>query len=122
MPEGAAVRVRAALYTGEVERRDGTCYGPAANRCARLRAAVHPGQTVCSQSTEAGLAGLPTEIVRTDLGRHRLRDVARAERIFQRHHGELHAEFRPLRAPAVRTSPPTGGTSGVGRTIELAAV
>ena len=121
-PEGAAVRVRAALYTGEVERRDGTCFGPVANRCARLRAAVHPGQTVCSQSTEARLAGLSAEIVRTDLGRHRLRDIARAERIFQLGHGELCAAFPPLRTAAARTSPPAGRTSGAVRIIELVAV
>jgi class 3 adenylate cyclase len=115
-PDGAAVRVRAALYTGEVERRDGTYYGPAPNRCARLRAAVHAGQTVCSQSTEFHLAGLPAEIVRTDLGLHRLRDIACAERIFQLGHRELRAEFPPLRTRAVRMSPPRERPSSVGRT------
>lgn len=100
-PDGVDVRVRAASYTGEVELREGDYYGPAPNRCARLRAAAHPGQTVCSQSTEAHLVGLPAEIVRTDLGLYRLRDVARAERVFQLSHRELRGEFPPLRTIAV---------------------
>jgi class 3 adenylate cyclase len=99
-PDGAEVRVRAASYTGEVELREGDYYGRVPNRCARLRAAAHPGQTVCSQSTAAHLAGLPPEIVRTDLGLYRLRDIARAERIFQLDHRELRAQFPPLRTLA----------------------
>jgi class 3 adenylate cyclase len=47
-PDGGGIRVRAAIYAGDVELRDGDYYGAAPNRCARLRAAAHPGQTVCS--------------------------------------------------------------------------
>jgi class 3 adenylate cyclase len=106
-PEGATVRVRAALYTGQVERRHSHHHGPVPNRCARLRAAAHPGQTVCSQSTQACLADLATEIIRTDLGLHRLRDVIRPEHIFQLGHRDLPAAFPPLRTLAVRTIPLT---------------
>lgn len=121
-PGGTAVRVRAALYTGEAELRDGDYYGPAPNRCARLRAAAHPGQIVCPQSTEDELAGLPSEIVRTDLGLHRLRDVARAERVFQIGHRGLRAEFPPLRTLPVRHNLPTERTSFIGRDVDLAAI
>ncbi|MGH9290058.1 MAG: hypothetical protein ACRD0V_17490 [Acidimicrobiales bacterium] len=121
-PDGAGVRVRAAIYTGEVELRGGDYYGAAANRCARLRAAAHPGQTVCSQSTEPRLADLTGEIVRTDLGLHRLRDVARAERVFQLSHGELRAEFPPLRTLAVRQNLPRERTRFVGRDVDVAAI
>jgi class 3 adenylate cyclase len=103
-PEGANVRVRAASYTGEAELRAGDYRGAVPNRCARLRAAAHPGQAVCSQSTEARLAGLPTAIVRTDLGSYRLRDVAHVERIFQLGHRDLRGEFPPLRALSVPTT------------------
>jgi class 3 adenylate cyclase len=99
-PEGAEVRVRAASYTGAAERRGDSYYGTAPCRCARLRGAVHPGQTVCAGTTAAQLAGLPSEIVLTDLGIYRLRDVARPERIFQLDHTEQRAAFPPLGAPA----------------------
>jgi predicted ATPase/class 3 adenylate cyclase len=121
-PAGVGVRVRAAIYTGEVQLRDGDYYGAAANRCARLRAAAHPGQVVCSQSTVVHLDGLPAEIVRTDLGLHRLRDVARAERIFQLGHRELSTEFPPLRTLAVRQNLPKERTRFVGRHVDVAAV
>ena len=55
-PDGAAIRVRAALYTGNVQLREGDYYGVTPNRCARLRAATNPGQVVCSQSTADALA------------------------------------------------------------------
>lgn len=121
-PDGAAVRVRAALYTGEVQLRDGDYYGTTPNRCARLRAAAHPDQVVCSQATADGLDGLPVEIVRTDLGLHRLRDVARAERVVQLGHPELCADFPPLRSLAVRHNLPRERTRFVGREADVAAV
>jgi class 3 adenylate cyclase len=114
-PEGAEVRVRAASYTGEVELRDADYYGRALNRCARLRAAAHPGQSLCSQSTAGGLARIPAEIVRTDLGFYRLRDVVGPERIFQLGHRELRRVFPPLRAPAVH---PVISAAGEERMLE----
>ena len=121
-PDGAAISVRAAIYTGDLELRDGDYYGTPANRCARLRAAAHPGQTVCSESTEAFLAELTEEIVRTDLGLHRLRDVARAERVYQLAHRDRPAEFPPLRTLAVRQNLPAERTRFVGRDVDVAAV
>ena len=121
-PGGAAVRVRAALYTGEVQLREADYYGVTPNRCARLRAAAHPDQVVCSQSTADGLDDLPAEMVRTDLGLHRLRDVARAERVFQLGHPELCADFPPLRSLAVRHNLPRERTRFVGRQPDVAAV
>src|SRR5262245_20301104 len=51
-PSGASqLRVRAALHTGEVERRGDDFFGPTVNRCARLRAIAHGGQTICSRTT-----------------------------------------------------------------------
>ena len=54
-PDGAPIRVRMGLHTGEVEERGGDYFGPAVNRAARLMAAAHGGQMVCSAVT-AGLA------------------------------------------------------------------
>ena len=47
-PEGAEIRVRMAVHTGEASERDGDYFGPAVNLTARLMATAHGGQVVCS--------------------------------------------------------------------------
>src|SRR5919202_4634763 len=56
-PTPTPVRVRMALHTGEADLREGDYYGSAVNRCARLRAIAHGGQTPLSQATQALLPG-----------------------------------------------------------------
>src|SRR6478672_2561257 len=51
-PAGGEVRVRAALYTGDAEIRDGDYHGIAPNRGGRLRGVAHGGQSICSQATQ----------------------------------------------------------------------
>src|SRR5512146_3004477 len=46
-----ALRVRAALHSGEADMRDGDYYGSTVNRCARLRNASHGGQILLSETT-----------------------------------------------------------------------
>jgi predicted ATPase/class 3 adenylate cyclase len=121
-PRGGGVRVRTALYTGDAELRGGDYYGAAPNRCARLRAAAHGGQIVCSEATEASLTGLSAGISLRDLGLHRLRDVARAERVFQLDHDDLRVDFPPLRTLGVRNNLPAERTNFIGRDADLAAV
>jgi predicted ATPase/class 3 adenylate cyclase len=121
-PRGDEVRVRTALYTGDAELRGGDYYGAAPNRCSRLRAAAHGGQIVCSEATEASLTGLGAGISLRDLGLHRLRDVARAERVFQLDHDDLRVDFPPLRTLGVRNNLPTERTNFIGRDSDLAAV
>jgi class 3 adenylate cyclase len=51
-PSGFALRVRVALHSGEALLRGaGNYVGPALNRCARLRAVAHGGQTLLSRAT-----------------------------------------------------------------------
>src|SRR5690348_14619277 len=52
-PPPTAVRVRMALQTGEADLRAGDYYGAAVNRCARLRAIAHGGQTLLADATAA---------------------------------------------------------------------
>src|SRR5215207_4273685 len=52
-PTVAALKIRAALHTGEADLRDGDYYGAAVNRCARLRAIAHGGQTLLSAAAAA---------------------------------------------------------------------
>ncbi|MCA1842441.1 MAG: LuxR family transcriptional regulator, partial [Actinobacteria bacterium] len=121
-PEGGTLDVRMAVHTGEVSLRDeGNYFGPALNRCARLRAVAHGGQIVCSRVT-AELAGddLPSEVMLVDLGVHRLRDLGRPESVFQVCHEGLPMTFPPL--PSLDATPnnlPVQLTSFIGRTGEL---
>ena len=119
-PKGAEIKVRVALHTGEAELRDGTYYGVAINRCARLRALAHGGQVLLSGATADLLAdGLPEPASLVDLGPHRLRDLARAERVWQLVHPQLVRHFPPLRGAGGRHNLPAPITSLVGRAAEL---
>ena len=58
-PEGAALKVRIALHTAEAQMRDEVNYfGPAVNRCARLRAVAHGGRGGAVQD-DAGFGAGP---------------------------------------------------------------
>ena len=122
-PRDLDIRVRAALYTGAAELRDRDYYGTTPNRAARLRAVAHGGQTICSEATERMLAGrCPEGVALVDLGLHRLRDLARAERVFQICHEDLRGEFPPLLSLGVRQNLPASRTNFVGRADDLIAV
>lgn len=122
-PSGIEISVRAALNTGIAELRRGDYFGIEPNRCARLRAVAHGGQTICAQATAELVEGrLPAEVSMRDIGLHRLRDLARAERVFQLSHPDLPGEFPPLRSLGVRHNLPQPRTSFVGRNSELMAV
>src|ERR687886_1828781 len=56
-PTPTPLQVRIALHTGEADLREGDYYGTAVNRCARLRAVAHGGQTLLSQATEQVVRG-----------------------------------------------------------------
>src|SRR5437588_774315 len=71
----------------------------AVNRCARLRAVGHGGQTLLSQSTYDLIRDhLPAGLEVRDLGEHRLRDLIRPERVFQLDIAGVPGEFPPLRS------------------------
>jgi predicted ATPase/class 3 adenylate cyclase len=120
LPEPVAVRL--AVHTGEADLRGGDYYGSAVNRCARLRDITHGGQALISSIT-ASLARerLPAGMSLRSVGRHRLRDLAEADELFQIVHPELPAEFPPLVSPNVTPhNLPVQLTSFVGREHELA--
>ena len=83
-PDGATVRVRIGVHTGETSERDGDYFGTAVNRAARLMAVAHGGQVVCSQQT-AGLAG--------DVASRHVRDVE--SRLFPRRSDVYRVVYRP---------------------------
>ncbi len=118
------LRVRMALHTGEAQARGGDYFGPPLNRTARLRDAAHGGQILLSQAT-AQLAGddLPPGAALRDLGRHRLKDLARPEQVFQAVHPEIPDGFPRLRSlDALPNNLPQRLDSFIGRERELAQV
>ena len=121
---GLPVWVCAALHAGPCVERDGDYVGPVVNRAARLLDAGHGGQVLATAAAYALLAGwLPPGIGLRDLGEHRLRDLGRAERVFQVTGPGLADEFAALRSlddPALQHNLPSQATSFVGRTAELA--
>src|SRR5580692_6800001 len=121
---GLPVRVCAALHSGACAERDGDYVGPVVNRAARLLDIGHGGQVLVTAAAYALLVErLPAGTELRDLGEQRLRDLGRAERVFQVTAPGLAAEFGALRSlddPALRHNLPSQATSFVGRTMELA--
>jgi class 3 adenylate cyclase len=97
-PEGAAVRVRMGLHTGEPVVGDEGYVGLDVVRAARICSAAHGGQILLSETTRA-LVGddVPDGAALRDLGRQQLKDVEE-ERIYQ-----LSVDGQPDRFPALKT-------------------
>ena len=118
------VRVRMGIHTGEAESRDGDYSGSVVNRADRLMSVAHGGQIIVSTATEELLHDVaPEKYGFVDLGQHRLRDLARPERLFQVTHPDLGQEFAPLRTlEALPGNLPLQASSFVGRDAELVQV
>ena len=135
-PGERPLRIRMAVHTGEAHHRNervarpgaldvgGNYSGPAIIRCARLRALAHGGQTIVSDVARDLLVdSLPDGVTWRDLGSHRLKDLGRAERVWQLCHPDLDADFPPLRSLDVAPhNLPVELTTFVGREHELADV
>jgi predicted ATPase/class 3 adenylate cyclase len=123
-PDTARITVRAAVHTGEAEAREGDYYGPAVNRCARLRAIAHPGQVLLSHAVaELVRHQLPAGATLADLGVHRLKDLSAPEHVFQLCHPGLPPEFPPLVSmDALPHNLPVQLTTFVGREPEITEV
>jgi len=122
--EVGGLRVRMALHTGAAEHRDGDYFGQALNRVARMLAAGHGGQVLLSQAAQELVRDqLPDGVQLRALGEHRLRDLARAEHLFQLLAHDLPADFPTLRSlESVPNNLPIQLTSFVGREREMAEV
>lgn len=121
LPEGQPLRVRLALHTGTAELRDNDYFGAALSRAARLLSAAHGGQTLVLETTASLLAdSLPADAVLRTLGRHRLKDLAQPQEIFQLLHPSLPSEFPPPRSlESFSHNLPSQLTSFIGRETEM---
>ncbi|HXA42986.1 MAG TPA: adenylate/guanylate cyclase domain-containing protein [Candidatus Solibacter sp.] len=122
-PEGISIKVRMGLHTGEAQVTEAADYlGIDVHRAARIASAGHGGQVLVSESTRALVAGaLPDHVTLLDLGEHRLKDLIRAEHIYQLVLPGLPSEFPPLKSlDATPNNLPTQMTTFVGRDEEVA--
>jgi class 3 adenylate cyclase/ActR/RegA family two-component response regulator len=86
-PPETPLRVRMAIHTGEADRREGDYFGPAVNRCARLRALAHGGQILLSQASTGLVRGsLPEGVSLDPRGAPPLAGFREPERVFQVRH------------------------------------
>ena len=106
------VRVRMGLHTGEPQVTKEGYVGLDVHTAARIAGCAHGGQVVLSRRTRELLA----DVAVTDLGDHRLKDIAEPLRLFQLGDGR----FPPLRSLAPTTLPQPVSTF-VGRERELGA-
>jgi len=116
-PGDKPIRVRIGLHTGEAPLVGKEYIGIDVHHAARVMASAHGGQVVISEATRSLVeSSLGDGLTLRDLGLHRLKDLARPERLFQ-----LVIAGVPDTFPALRTldstpnNLPTQLTSFVGR-------
>jgi len=123
-PEGAVVRVRMGLHTGEPQRTAEGYVGLDVHLAARMMSVGHGGQVLLSQTTRHLVEHqLPDGVSLRDLGEHRLKDLLQKSHLFQLVIAGLPADFPPLLT--LDTHPhnlPVQPTPLIGREREVAAV
>ena len=126
-PEGATVRVRIGLHTGEPSVAAEGYVGMDVHYAARLMSAGYGGQVLLSQTTRDLVEhDLPEGVSLRNLGEHRLRDVGYSSHIFQLVISDLPADFPPLKTLSTRNNYPNTlpvmPNPLVGREQEITAV
>jgi len=101
-PDGAQVKVRMGIHSGDPEVAGDRYVGLAVSRAARVCASAHGGQVLLSSSTRALLSDHDRSGLRS-LGSYRLKDFSEPEPISQLVVDGLPAQFPPLRTEAARS-------------------
>jgi predicted ATPase/class 3 adenylate cyclase len=94
-PTAVIVRVRMGLHSGTAMERDGNYFGGVVNRAARICASGRGGQIIVSAATAGLVANDQWTLV--DLGAHRLKGLARPERLYRLDAHVLPSVDLPLR-------------------------
>src|SRR6266699_2645143 len=123
-PEGAAVRVRVGLHTGEPQRTADGYVGLDVHLAARRMSVGHGGQVLLSQTTRHLVEHtLPDGVSLRDLGEHRLKDLQQQSHLFQLVIAGLPDDFPPLLTLDIHPhNLPVQPTPLIGREREVAAV
>jgi predicted ATPase len=111
---GGPISVRIGVHTGEPQVTGEGYVGMDVHRAARICATAHGGQVVLSEQTRSLLGD---DFSLMDLGLHRLKDLGRAEKLFQLGGGA----FPPLRSLSA-SNLPAQPSPLVGRTREVEEV
>jgi YVTN family beta-propeller protein len=109
-PDGADLRVRMGIHTGEPTMGGERYVGLGVHRAARICAAGHGGQVLISQTARELLRDDPLpDVSLRDLGEHQLKDLDEPERLYQLLVPGLQEDF-----PALKTAapPPFEGREG----------
>lgn len=119
----AQPRVRMGLHSGYAEPHAGEYATPEVHRAARVAAAAHGGQVLCSGATARLAVDLPGGSSLQELGLFQLRGFDGRERLFQVVAEGLEREFpRPRTAAAAAHNLPSPAASFVGRAGERASL
>ncbi len=125
----APIKVRMGIHTGaaqlEIDSEENKYSGYATLALTqRIMSAGHGGQILLSQSTyELTRDRLPEEVQLVDMGERRLKDILRAERIYQLSIPGLPSEFPPIKTlDSFPNNLPLQLTSFVGREKEIAEI
>jgi predicted ATPase/class 3 adenylate cyclase len=121
-PDGAQIRSRMGMHTGEGVLSGGSYVGLDVHRAARIANAGHGGQVLLSATTRSLVEGsLPSGVTLRDMGEHRLKDLSRPERIWDLLIEGMASDFPALRTlNAVPNNLPMQLTSFLGRQREIA--
>ena len=119
-PEGLPLRARIGIHSTEALGGTEGYVGIGVHRAARISAAGHGGQVLVSSTTADLLRDSEAPFTLLDLGRHRLKDLAEPEHLFQVGADGMRDEFPPLRTFSDRpTNLPVELTPLIGRQREL---
>ncbi|MHB8732209.1 MAG: ATP-binding protein [bacterium] len=123
-PDGADVRIRMGLHTGEAALTDAGYVGMDVHVAARICAAAHGGQVLLSYAAGALLArNLPPGVALRQMGSHRLKDLAEPQPLCQVVVEGLRSDFPLLRTlDNLPNNLPRQLTSFVGRDREAAEI
>ncbi len=121
-PDGAQVRVRMGIHTGEPAVEAIGYIGIDVHRAARIAAAGHGGQILASEATGVLARNeLSSDVGLVDLGEHRLRDLTRPERLFQVTAAGLISDFPSIRTlDTLPNNLPRHLTTFIGREKDIA--
>ncbi|TAH50753.1 MAG: hypothetical protein EYC68_13030 [Chloroflexota bacterium] len=109
-PQGATLRVRMGLHTGEPMLARTGYVGLDVHRAARIGAAGHGGQVLMSRTTRDLVEhDLPHGTRLDDLGEHQLKDLRYPVHIIQLTIEDLPSDFPPLQARRGEGEPPAPG-------------
>ncbi|HEX6477286.1 MAG TPA: tetratricopeptide repeat protein [Ktedonobacteraceae bacterium] len=123
-PDGATVRVRMGVHTGEPSRVDEGYVGLDVHLAARIMSAAHGGQVLLSRTTRDLVEhDLPEGVSLRELGEHHLKDLEQPVQLYQLVIAGLPADFPPLKSLDDRLeSLPVQPTPLIGREHEVATI